>query len=319
MKQVQTSLKFLSIGEMVIDFLPGDVEGVYIRKAGGAPANVAIAVARQGCESGFCGMMGNDDFGWFLLDTLRANNVTPLVTELSDEAVTTMAFVTLDANGDRSFTFARKPGADMFLEQKHLNHPFFDEAGMIHAGSCSLSKGDAAETTVYALQEGHRRGKLISFDINYRDPLWDGNRAAAAGAVADILSCVDFLKISTEEADMIGCGATADFFALMRDERISVIVETLGAEGARCYWNGKVQELPGLRTECIDATGAGDAFWGGFIATLILSGVRTTADVTEALLADALRRGNISGWLCVQKKGAIESLPVAAEVEMHIS
>lgn len=197
-------MKFLSVGEMVIDFLPGDVEGIYIRKAGGAPANVAIAVARHGCEAGFCGMMGNDDFGHFLLKTLTDNNVTPLVTELTDIATTTMAFVTLGADGDRSFTFARKPGADMFLKKEHLNHPWFDEAGIVHAGSCSLSRGDARNTTIFALEESRRRGKLVSFDVNYRDLLWDGDRAAAAKAVMEILPNVDLLKISEEEADMVG-------------------------------------------------------------------------------------------------------------------
>lgn len=310
-------MKFLSVGEMVIDFLPGDAPGVYIRKAGGAPANVAIALARHGCESGFCGMMGDDDFGRFLLQTLRENNVVPLVTELTDKAVTTMAFVSLNAQGDRSFTFARKPGADMFLTKAHLSHPWFDEAAVVHAGSCSLSKGDAREATIYALEEGHRRGKLISFDVNYRDLLWDGDRAAAAQAVRGILPCVDLLKISEEEADMLGGEAALP--ALMAQNGICAVVETLGGAGVRCFWNGKTLQLPGLKAHCVDTTGAGDAFWGGFLAALVKSGVQTAGQLTEDVLVQALRTGNISGWLCVQKKGAIESLPTAAEVEQHMA
>ena len=309
-------MKFLSVGEMVIDFLPGDAEGVYIRKAGGAPANVAIALARHGCEAGFCGMMGNDDFGRFLLGTLTDNGVTPLVTELTSLATTTMAFVTLSADGERSFTFARKPGADMFLNRKHLTHPWFDEAGLVHAGSCSLSKGDAKDATVYALEEAHRRGKLVSFDINYRDLLWDGDRVSAAEAVRDILPNVDLLKISEEEADMVGGEATLQ--SLMAKNGITAAVETLGANGVRCFWNEKTLELPGIKAKCVDTTGAGDAFWGGFLATLIKAGVRTKDDLNEGLLQSALQIGNISGWLCVQKKGAIESLPTTGEVLSHL-
>ena len=117
--------RLLSVGEMVIDFLPGVNEEIYIRKAGGAPANVAIAVSRQGCESSFCGMMGDDDFGRFLYKTLLDNDVQPVVTELTREATTTMAFVSLDEHGDRSFTFARKPGADMFLTKEHVRMPLW--------------------------------------------------------------------------------------------------------------------------------------------------------------------------------------------------
>ena len=309
-------MKFLSVGEMVIDFLPGEAEGVYIRKAGGAPANVAIAVARHGCEAGFCGMMGNDDFGHFLLRKLTDNSVTPLITELTDIATTTMAFVTLAPDGDRSFTFARKPGADMFLKKEHLNHPWFDEAGIVHAGSCSLSKGDARDTTFYALEESHRRGKLVSCDVNSRDLLWDGDRAAAAKAVMEILPNVDLLKISDEEADMVG-GEEA-ILRLMAENDIALVAETLGAYGVRCFWDGKTLELPGIKAKCVDTTGAGDAFWGGFLATLMKSDVRSVKDINESLLRDAMQIGNISGWLCVQKKGAIESLPSAEEVKRHL-
>lgn len=308
-------MDFLSIGEMVIDFLPGDEPGVYIRKAGGAPANAAIALARQGCKGSFLGMMGDDDFGHFLLDTLRENNVRPLITDLTPQATTTMAFVTLSPAGERSFTFARKPGADMFLTTEHVKDADLEEATLLHAGSCSLSKGEAAKATRYALQQAHRRGKLVSFDVNYRDLLWDGDRNAATHAVREILPTVDFLKISDEETDMIG--SAADLPHIMRDNGISVVVETLGAQGSRCYFDGHCLTEPGLTAQCVDTTGAGDAFWGGFLSTLLLAGVKDTAMLNENLLRRALRRGNISGWLCVQKKGAIESLPDAALVARY--
>ncbi len=307
--------KLLSVGEMVIDFLPGSEEGSYIRKAGGAPANVAIAVSRQGCDVAFCGMMGNDDFGRFLYKTLEENRVEPVVKELTDHAITTMAFVSLDEHGDRSFTFARKPGADMFLEKAHLTDEVLDGATIIHAGSCSLSAGTAAEATVYALEEGHKRGKLVSFDVNYRNLMWHDDQAACAAAVMDILPYVDLLKISDEEADMMG--GEENIPALMQEKNIALVIETLGSKGARFYWNGIVDEVPTLKANCVDTCGAGDAFWGGFLTMLMKAGVTTPAGLTEKLLRCAMEHGNIAGWLCVQQKGAIESLPTAEAVEHY--
>ena len=305
----------LCVGEMVIDFLPGSEPASYIRKAGGAPANVAIAAARQGCGAAFCGMVGDDDFGHFLMDTLKENGVAQCVRELTREATTTMAFVTLDAHGNRSFTFARKPGADMLLTKAHIRPEDLQAADVVHAGSCSLSKEPASAATAYALSEAHRLGKLVSFDVNYRNLMWDDDRAAAAAAVLRVLPDVDLLKISDEEADMLG-GEEA-IHDLMRENGVSVVIETLGSHGARCYWNGKILHIDGLKADCVDTCGAGDAFWGGFLSTLLLAGVRTPDALTEALLLQAMRRGNIAGWLCVQKKGAIESLPTAQEVERY--
>ena len=111
-----------SIGEMVIDFIPGSESASYIRNAGGAPANVAVACAKNGLEAGMCCCVGDDDFGVFLMETLTRYHVRPLRTELCKDAITTMAFVTLDDEGDRSFTFARKPGADMFLQEEDVRY-----------------------------------------------------------------------------------------------------------------------------------------------------------------------------------------------------
>ncbi|MGN1003342.1 MAG: carbohydrate kinase family protein, partial [Oscillospiraceae bacterium] len=285
-----------------------------IRKAGGAPANVAVAVARNGLEVGFCGRMGNDDFGKFLIHTLKENKVKALCPALVDEAVTTMAFVFLNEEGDRSFTFARKPGADMFLTRADVDEANVIQADMVHAGSCSLSKGPAADATRYALEEASKAGKLVSFDVNYRNLMWDDDRDACISAVKEILPFVDFLKISEEEEDMLGLPPEQAAKAY----NIAVLVETLGSDGARCYYQGKTFTVPGRKAVCVDATGAGDAFWGGFLSCLLRSHVSSPADLTEDLVRRALRYGNIAGWLCVQKKGAMESLPTTEEIRAII-
>ena len=303
-------MKLICVGEMVIDFLPGQEEASYIRKAGGAPANVAVAVARNGLEVGFCGRVGNDDFGRFLVKTLEDNHVAVTCPKLVDEAITTMAFVSLDEHGDRSFTFARKPGADMFLSREDVDNAGVKDADMVHAGSCSLSRDPAADATAYAIAESKRNGKMVSFDVNYRNLMWNDDRNACIAAVQEVLPYVDFLKISEEEEDMLGVAPQE----AARKYDIAVLVETLGSAGAKCHWNGKTLHIPGRKANCVDTTGAGDAFWGGFLSCLLRAGVKSTADLTEELLLKAMHYGNVAGWLCVQKKGAMESLPTYEQV-----
>lgn len=309
-QRVHSVMNLVCVGEMLIDFLPGVEAGSYIPKAGGAPANVAVAAARNGLEVGFCGRVGNDDFGKFLVNTLKENKIKVLCPELVNEAVTTMAFVFLNAEGERSFTFARKPGADMFLTRADVDNAEVVRADLVHAGSCSLSKGPAADATRYALESAARAGKLVSFDVNYRNLMWDDDRDACIRTVKEILPFVDLLKISEEEEDMLGLPPEQ----AAKIYNISVLAETLGSDGARCYYQGKTFTVPGRKAVCVDATGAGDAFWGGFLSCLLRSGVTCTADLTEDLVCRALRYGNIAGWLCVQKKGAMESLPTTEEV-----
>ena len=304
-----------SIGELIIDFIPGSEPFSYIRKAGGAPANVAIAAARNGLQVGMCCSCGDDDFGRFLMETLKENNVTALHPELCTEAVTTMAIVTLSPDGDRSFTFVRKPGADMLLTEDDVKEADIADAVIVHAGSVTLSATPVDKATVKALKLGHEMGKLVSFDINYRNVMWNTKDDCTA-YVQKILPYVDLLKISDEEVDMLG--GEANVPAIMEEKGIAVVVETLGSKGARCFFGGEVFDIPGRQAVCVDATGAGDAFWGGFLSFLRLNGVTSAEQLTRPLLEQAMTYGNVSGWLCVQSKGAIESLPTKAQIESYL-
>ena len=301
------------IGEMVIDFIPGVEAGSYVRNAGGAPANVAVAAARQGLRSAMCCSVGDDDFGRFLLSVLRENRVEIIRQTLCREAVTTMAFVTLDASGDRSFTFVRKPGADMLLSEDDVKEADIADSVIVHAGSCSLSASPAREATVKALRLAHEAGRFVSFDVNYRDLMWNGDAAACAEAVRACLPYIDVVKISEEEAAMFG--GEGAIGALMERYALRAVIETLGAAGARCFFGGEVFEVPGRRAVCVDATGAGDAFWGGFLSALRIGGLSSPGDLSAERLRAALEYGNRCGWFCVQKKGAIAALPTREEAE----
>ena len=305
-----------SIGEMVIDFIPGSEPASYIRKAGGAPANVVIAVSKNGLSASMACKVGDDDFGRFLMDTLTEYNVRAACPELCREAITTMAFVTLAEDGERRFTFARKPGADMLLKEEEVLESDIDDAVIIHAGSCSLSAQPVAASTVRALCLGHEKGKLVSFDVNYRNVMWNDDIDACARAVKDILNYVDLLKISAEEVEMIGGEAAIP--RLMKDHGIALVVQTLGANGVRAYFGGDDFDVAGRKVKAVDATGAGDAFWGAFLAKLRISGVEKASDLTANIIRDALRYGNISGSICVQTKGAIASIPTRMQIEAVI-
>lgn len=305
-----------SIGEMLIDFIPGSEPASYIRKAGGAPTNMAIAVAKNGLSVSMCCKVGDDDFGRFLMDTLKEHNVKAACPELCREAITTMAFVTLAENGERTFTFARKPGADMFLKEEDVKEEDLKDSVMIHAGSLSLSESPEAEATVKAMRVGHELGKVVSFDVNYRNVVWNDDQDACMKKVYEVLPYVDFLKISEEEVDMVG--GVDRLPQLMEKYDISLIVETLGADGAQAYYKGGTIRVEGRKAKAVDATGAGDAFWGGFLSSLRIQGVEKTEDLSADKIKKALDYGNVSGWICVQKKGAISSLPTRAQIEEYL-
>lgn len=323
-------MKILCIGEMLIDFTPvTGMVNTYTANPGGAPANVAVSAARNGVDAGFMGKLGNDDFGRLLLNTLKADNVEVLVPELADEATTTLAFVTLDETGDRSFTFARKPGADMLLDTSEVEKVDFSEWDIVHAGSVSQAgfEGSSAVTerdaVLLALKKAKECGKLVSFDINYRDKIWGVDECRAE--VEKVLPYVDLLKISDEE--LVFVGGEENIPSFMKEHDIKVVVLTLGGEGARIYlyysdsdkaagdeekeWTvtGDTAvfhiNIAAMRVKVVDTTGAGDAYWGGFLSSLLRQGVRSTSDITRDKLAAAGRYGAVSGGLCIQKSGGI--------------
>lgn len=306
----------ICVGEMLIDFTPGSEPGVYKRNAGGAPANACIAMARNGLDVGFLGKLGNDDFGCFLKDTLEKEKVAVLCPGLTDEAITTLAFVTLYENGERSFTFARKPGADMLLEKADVKEEHIANTRLIQAGSFGMSREPAREATLFALKLAKEKGRMVSYDVNYRDTVWE-NEAAAKAVVDQVLPYIDFLKISEEELNFVG--GEANIPAFMKEHGITVVIETLGSDGAKYFYSGSEGRIYGHKVKAVDATGAGDAFWGGFLSKILMSGVNTVEDLTEEIVRSSLEYGNASGGLCVQKMGGIPALPYKEDIEAYVN
>ena len=306
-----------TIGELLIDFIHGSEEASYIRKAGGAPGNVAIAVVKNGRTASMAFKVGDDDFGHFLVKTLKDYGVGVATPKLCKDAITTCAFVSLAEDGERVFTFARKPGADMLLDESEILEEDIRDSAIVHAGSFTLSAGPAADATRKALRLGHELGSIVSFDVNYRNVVWNDDVDACAAAVKEILPYVDLLKISEEEVDMMG-GIDA-IPALMKDNGITMVMETLGSEGAQAFFGDEVIRVPGRKVKAVDATGAGDAFWGAFLASLRIQGVDKISDLTPEIIRKAMDYGNVSGCICVQSKGAIASIPTRQQIEEYLA
>ena len=308
-------MKILCVGEMLIDFTPvsGSINS-YIANPGGAPANVAVSIKRNGGEAGFLGKLGDDSFGQMLKDTLEKEGVEILCPELTREAVTTLAFVTLDEKHDRHFTFVRKPGADMLLSEEDVEKVDFTKWDLVHAGSVSQSAFPERDAVLLALREAKNSGKLVSFDINFRDTIWSIEECREQ--VEKVLPFVDLLKISDEELDFVGGENNIEMF--MEEHHITVVVLTLGAEGSRIYFDGNKTTISPMKVTVKDTTGAGDSFWGAFLNRLLEQGVQCTEHITMEKLLEAGKYGTVSSGICVQRSGGIPALPYRADIEKEI-
>ena len=304
-------MDIICMGEMLIDFTPGKEPRSYTANPGGAPANVAISAARNGLETGFLGVLGNDDFGRLLKSTLEDAGVKMLCPNLTDQAVTTLAFVSLYEGGERSFTFVRKPGADILLSEEDVREEDIKACRLLHAGSVSLSDAPSKDAVYKAVKMAAKEGKIVSFDVNYRDMIWhDEDRCKEE--VKKILPFVDLLKVSDEELSFVGGEENIPRF--MEEYGIRVLIETLGSKGAKYYFDGKSGIVEGKKVQAVDATGAGDAFWGGFLSAVLMNGVEKDGDITEEIVQKALAYGNAAGALCVQKMGGIPALPAKSDI-----
>ena len=302
----------LCVGDAVIDFTPWNECGVYVRNAGGAPANVAIAIARMGCSSAFCGKVGNDIFGEYLLKTIHDNGVFLYCGKPSQEAATTMTFVDLSPDGNRSFTFAQKIGAHLHLEESEITPEMIRNAKIVHTSSTMLYGGTSPQAVLHALRMAKENNVLVSFDINYRALQWK-TPEDCRNQIIKLLPFVDMIKISNEESFLFG--GDDKLLKIMEQYDIQLMALTRGASPASVYWDGKKWNQPCIGNIAVDTTGAGDAFWGVFLSVIIERGIRDRGDFSDDIIDEALRYAVAAGELSILKYGAIASLPYKTEVE----
>ena len=313
----------LCFGEALIDFLAAPEGGqgrVFRQFAGGAPANAAVAIARLGGDCEFVGMLGRDMFGDFLLDSLRDAGVgTDGIVRTSD-AKTALAFVALDAEGERSFSFYRPPAADLLFRDEHFIPAMFEGAAALHACSNSLTEPAIAEATYAGLRRARTAGALASVDLNLRQVLW----AAEVDPTPWLWRLLDeavLVKLARNELDYLAepLGSEDAVFDRLFAGHARLVLVTDGA--ADMHWRTRAARgtVAGFRVRSIDTTAAGDAFVGGLLFALVQQGVdapRFDAFINdEAAIRDAMRFGAACGALAVTRHGAFAAMPTHADVQ----
>lgn len=310
-----------TFGEILIDFTcqgkNSEGQNLFAQNPGGAPANVAVAASRLGAHTAFIGKAGNDMHGNYLKSVLEEKQVETKGMILDDSYFTTLAFVNVKENGDRSFSFARKPGADTKIQKEEVDIEILDKTQIFHVGSLSLTDQPARDTTLYAIRRAREKGSIISYDPNYRVSLWQ-DKGTAKSQMRSLIPYTDIMKISDEETELLtGKESPEEAAAVLFQEGVKVAVVTLGSNGAYLYCKEGGVHVPGFVSEAIDTNGAGDSFWGGFLYRISKSGKRPE-DFSIEELKDYVRFGNAVASLCVEKKGAIPAMPELAQVKERL-
>lgn len=306
----------LCMGELLIDFVAlesgvtvGEASG-FIKAAGGAPANVAVAAARLGLKAGFIGQVGDDPFGRYLAGVLEADRVDTRGLRFSPEARTALAFVSLGPGGERSFVFYRNPSADMLMRPEDVELSLVEACKVFHYGSITLISEPSRSATLAAVRHARAHGKLISYDPNLRMSLWPSAEEARAGMRLG-MEDADVVKVSQEELEFLTGESHAG--ALWRDG-MTLLVITHGAGGATLYTPRERFFAPGFPVEAVDTTGAGDSFVAGLLAGMLEYG----ADF-DRHLSEIARFANAMGAITTTRKGAIPALPLRAQVEAFLA
>lgn len=304
-------LDVTAMGELLIDFAPrGENEmGYPVLEAnpGGAPGNFLAALAAYGARTAMLGKVGDDAFGHLLRETMARAGIETTGIVMDPSVFTTLAFVTLSPEGDRSFSFARKPGADTCLTWEEVDRTLIDAARVFHFGTLSLTDEPSRTATRRAAAYARERGKRITFDPNLRLPLWHEAETAREQILWG-LSQADVVKISEEEVDFLwGCSPQAGAERLLTTYGVGLAMVTLGAEG--CYLanrNGAVR-IPCPQVHPVDTTGAGDIFGGSAVSQLLRLG-KEPGDLEEAELERIGAFAAAAASLSTQRRGGIPSI-----------
>ena len=307
----------ISFGEALIDFTDiGTGENgmkFFEQNPGGAPANVACACAKLGIKTAFMGKVGTDMHGDFLIETFKNYGVDTSCIAKDEKAFTTLAFVSLDCKGERSFSFSRYKSADVNIEISDVDFSAIKNSTVFHFGSLSLTDEPSKSTCLECVKFAKDNGVLVSYDPNYRPLLWE-SKELACREMASVLDMVDIIKISDEEIELI-CSTSnlEEAAAFLHSKGIKIVLITLGSKGAFISINGECATIPTKVSKVIDTTGAGDSFLGGFLYKLLYdNGGKIELSFSKA--RDYVAFANSVAGLCVTKRGAIPAMPTLEEV-----
>ena len=317
-------LKVISFGEALVDMLSNHIGGAtdapeaFTKFPGGAPANVAATVGLLGAPSYMVGKIGNDMFGHFMRQSLQAAQVNTDYLLETNEAHTALAFVSLDETGERSFTFYRNPSADMLYTADEYDDACFDNTGIFHLCSNTLTAEGIKAATMAGIEKAQANNVLISFDVNLRTNLWPEG-ADPLPPIWEVLEQADLIKLSVEEMEFLCQGVTeAQVIERMLSHKAQLILLTDGGAPLRYITRQGEGQVTPPKTTMVDSTAAGDCFIGGFLFKLAHQDVTTNNFVelcnNTAQLESSLVFATHCGAHAVSKKGAFTSLPTMADL-----
>ena len=311
----------VALGELLIDFatITKDEDGYPTMAAhpGGAPANFLAALTKFGCKTALLGKVGNDAFGKLLIGTLAKAGIETSGLIVAEDVFTTLAFVTFDDSGDRSFSFARKPGADTRMAYEELNLKLIEEAKVFHFGTLSLTDEPARTATYKAVDYAKSLGKLITYDPNLRKPLWSSMDECKKQLLWG-LSQADVVKISDEEVEFLfGCTPEEGADKLLNEFGVTLAMVTLGPNGAYLKNKTACTYVKCPKVHPIDTTGAGDIFGGSAVSRLLKLG-KNPGELGAEELRYVGSFASTAASLSTEKQGGISSIPEEADVLAHI-
>ncbi len=319
-----------AIGELLIDFTPVYKDDIgypkFEQNPGGAPANMLVCASKLGLKTCFIGKVGLDNFGNFLKNVLDDADVDTKGLVLDKKYETTLAFVHLDKNNNRSFSFYRLSGADKFLNKEEIDFHLIENTKILHFGTVSLSYDPCRSATIEAVNYAIKKKKIISLDVNFRKPLWNDTDKAIE-YIKKSLFLSHIVKLSEEELELVTCMKDIEKSiekVICEYPNICILAITLGEKG--CYVsnrneykympaNTKINKNP---INVVDTTGAGDCFTGAFIYH-IMNEFKALNEHIEEIDIDVLEKAaifaNKAASICITKKGGIPSMPSMKEIE----
>jgi len=321
--------KIVCFGEALIDMLAQpwhalDAPYAFVPYAGGAPANVAVAAARLGADAHFVGMLGEDMFGDFLLDSLSTAGVGTCGIVRTAKAKTALAFVALDAAGERSFSFYRPPSADLLFTLDDFHPSGFEGVGIFHVCSNSLTEASIAHTTLNGMMRARAAGAVVSLDLNLRPALWPTG-IDPAPRLWQALEHADLVKLARDELDYLAqpFGRDAQGEAQVRQRILAgatkCLIITNGAAAIEWFTREQSGQVDSFEVKVCDTTAAGDAFVGGLLSRLgqlHADGAGFDAFCrNRQMLEDAISFAAAVGALAVTRKGAFAVMPTLDEVQ----
>ena len=310
---MEKEVDIVALGELLIDFTEAgssrDGKKLFEQNPGGAPANLLTVAAHMGYQTEFIGKVGTDMHGNFLKRVLEEEGIGTKYLIQDEKYFTTLAFVEIAENGERQFSFSRKPGADTQLCAEELDRKLLGNCKIFHFGSLSLTDEPARTATTEAVEIAKKAGAIVSYDPNYRESLWTDKKKAVE-TMKSVIPYAEMMKVSDEELVLLtGVEDYSQAAAQLLDMGPKLIAVTLGSEGVLLATRQRQEKVTGFKVQAVDTTGAGDIFHGAFVY----------GTCQKMSLENIIKLSNVTAALSTTKYGSSISIPTKKEVKEKLN